>query len=74
MAAMGYLRAEDGVEPVPVFMYDGAAGRANVDPKVSFVTPSERFRDGPQLKVTVSFPLASFLLISVVERLNQGHI
>lgn len=70
MAAMGYLRAEEGAEPVPVFMYDGAAGRANVDPKVSFVTPSERFRDGPQLKVIVCFPLAFLLLICVIERLD----
>jgi len=70
MTAMGYLRAEEGAEPVPVFMYDGAAGRANVDPKVSFVTPSERFRDGPQLKVMVCVPLAFLLLISVIERLD----
>ena len=56
---MGYLDTQDGAEPVPVFMYDGAAGRADVGPKVSFVTPSERFKDGPQLQVLGSLCFCS---------------
>lgn len=51
LAAMGYLDDAEGPEPLPVFMYDGAAGRANVGPEVKFVIPSERFKDGAQLKV-----------------------
>jgi hypothetical protein len=50
-ADMGYLQAEDEAEPIPVFMYDGAAGRVDIGPQVSFVLPSERFKDGPQLEV-----------------------
>jgi hypothetical protein len=48
---MGYLDDAEPPEPVPVFMYDGAAGRANVGEEVTFVLPSERFKDGAQLKV-----------------------
>jgi hypothetical protein len=50
-AAMGYLDDAEAPEPLPVFMYDGAAGHANVGPEVQFVIPSERFKDGAQLKV-----------------------
>lgn len=57
-ADMGYLQAEDEAEPIPVFMYDGAAGRADIGPQVSFVLPSERFKDGPQLEV-IDFALFS---------------
>jgi len=48
---MGYLDDSEPPEPFPVFMYDGAAGRADVGPEVKFVTPSERFKDGARLKV-----------------------
>ncbi len=48
---MGYLDDAEPPEPFPVFMYDGAAGRANVGAEVKFVIPSERFKDGARLKV-----------------------
>jgi hypothetical protein len=50
-AAMGYLDDAEAPEPFPVFMYDGAAGRADVGAEVKFVIPSERFKDGARLKV-----------------------
>lgn len=51
IAAMGYLEGGEDAEPIPVLMYDGAAGRADVGPRVSFVKPSHRFQDGAQLEV-----------------------
>lgn len=54
-AGMGYLLPREQAEPTPVFMYDGAGAAANVDPRVSFVVPSSRFRDGAQLEVIIFF-------------------
>lgn len=49
---MGYLEGASAADPVPVIMYDGAIGRGNIGPEVTFVAPTERFKDGPRLKVS----------------------
>lgn len=67
---MGYLGDADNPEQVPVIMYDGAAGRADVGRKVSFVTPSQRFKDGAQLKVSFFiyfFVLEAYYLVEYVD-------
>ena len=50
---MGYLEGASAAEPIPVIMYDGAIGRGDIGPEVTFVSPTERFRDGSQLKVFI---------------------
>jgi len=57
---MGYLDDAEDADPVPVLMYDGAGAKGDVGPKLSFVTPASRFKDGDQLKVkknNASLPL-----------------
>jgi len=66
-AEMGYLRPGEGAEPTPVFMYDGAAGRASIGENVSFVVPSSRFKDGARLEVVVFFPTPSAKLTYLQE-------
>ena len=57
---MGYLEGASAAEPTPVIMYDGAIGRGDIGPEVTFVSPTERFRDGSQLKVLCCHFILSF--------------
>jgi hypothetical protein len=72
-AAMGFLSDTEASEPHPVFMYDGAGGRADVGPEVSFVTPASRFQDGDQLKVKKRVSISLQARLNHKQRTGYNH-